>query len=130
MPGSVANAAPSTVLPYSLCSSFMRSHTYAVEENEYRGGESQRRAMTATSRKRWVLSMRLTPAQADDFYQFLIDLNWIEPFWFYDLQESGNTYDATGVQTLGRYTVCSVAPWKQQRDLARIGAGLQLEELA
>ena len=55
MPGSVQNAAPMTVLPQNLCRAFVHAREYALLENEYRNGESQRALLVATSRKRWSL---------------------------------------------------------------------------
>ena len=63
MPGSVANAAPATVMPNSLSRAFVHTREYPVIDNEYRNGESQRSAQAATSRKKWSLTKRLTPSQ-------------------------------------------------------------------
>jgi hypothetical protein len=52
MPGSVANAVPTTVLPNSLSRAFTHTREYPVIDNEYRNGESQRSAQAATSRKK------------------------------------------------------------------------------
>jgi hypothetical protein len=49
MPGNVANAIASTVLPQSLCCAFVHTREYPLIENEYRNGESQRSAQAATS---------------------------------------------------------------------------------
>jgi hypothetical protein len=63
MPGSVQNAAPTTVLPQSLCRAFTHSREYPVIENEYRNAESQRSVLpTTNSRKQWRLAKRLAPA--------------------------------------------------------------------
>ena len=62
MPGSVANAAPATVLPQSLCRAFAHERSYPLIENEYKNGESQRSVLAANSRRRWRQAKRLTPA--------------------------------------------------------------------
>ena len=63
MPGSIQTAAPATVLPRTLCRAFVHSREYPVIDNDYRNGESQCSVQAATSRKRWRLTKRLTPAQ-------------------------------------------------------------------
>jgi len=35
MPGSIANAAPATVMPNSLCRAFVHTREYPVIDNEY-----------------------------------------------------------------------------------------------
>ena len=85
MPGSVQNAVPATVLPNSLCRAFARSQEYPIIENEYRNGESQRAVLASTSRKRWRLAKRLTPAlllELRDFYD--ARRGPTEAFYFYD----------------------------------------------
>ena len=71
MPGSVQNAVPLELMPHSLCRAFGHAREYVVLESEYRNGESQRSRLVETSRKRWRLAKRLTPAllqQLRDFY--------------------------------------------------------------
>jgi hypothetical protein len=48
MPGNVQNAAPATVLPLSLCKSFVHERAYPLIENEYKNGESQRSVLATT----------------------------------------------------------------------------------
>jgi hypothetical protein len=62
MPGSVQNAAPATVVPLSLCKSFVHERSYPLIENEYKNGESQRSVLATNSRRRWRQAKRLTPA--------------------------------------------------------------------
>ena len=49
MPGSVANAAPATVLPNSLCRAFVNTREFPVIDNEYRNGESRRAVPSSRS---------------------------------------------------------------------------------
>ena len=70
MPGSVANAGPATVLPRSLSRAFVHSREYPVQINEYRNGETQRGRVADTSRKRWRLGKRLTPAALQTLREF------------------------------------------------------------
>jgi hypothetical protein len=133
MPGSVQNAAPATVLPNSLCRAFARSQTYPVVENEYRNGESQRAALASTSRKRWRLVKRLTPAllaELRDFYD--ARKGPTEPFYFYDPYDTNPkfSHDPTGVATTGRYTVRFDNEWSQEVTLGRLSIEIALVELA
>lgn len=133
MPGSVQNAAPSTVLPWSLSRAFARSHEYPVIENAYAGGESQRSVLATTSRKRWRLVKRLAPAQLSalrDFYEARKGSQ--EPFYFYDPWETNPkfSYDPTGQVTQGRYTVRFEGTWEQSAGIGLIEVTLELVELA
>ena len=99
MPGSVANAAPTTVLPNSLSRAFTHTREYPVIDNEYRNGESQRSAQAATSRKKWNLTKRLTPAQLVTLRTFYDARNGThEPFCSYDPYETNRkfSYDPAG----------------------------------
>lgn len=133
MPGSVQNAAPATVLPNSLCRAFTRSQTYPVVENEYRNGESQRAALAATSRKRWRLAKRLTPAlllELRDFYD--ARKGPTEAFYFYDPYDTNPkfSHDPTGVVTTGRYTVRFDCEWAQTIGPGRSDVNIELVDLA
>ncbi len=133
MPGSVQNAAPSTVLPNSLCRAFVHSLEYPAIENEYRNGESQRFVQATNSRKRWRLTKRLPPAALAalrDFYDARKGAT--EPFYFYDPYETNPkfSHDATGQAPAGRYTVRFDGEWNQSVGLARADASIELIELA
>ncbi|HOQ47918.1 MAG TPA: hypothetical protein PK157_21595 [Bryobacteraceae bacterium] len=133
MPGSVTNAAPSTVLPWSLSRAFVRSQQYPAIENEYAGGESQRSVLASNSRKRWRLAKRLTPAELQalrDFYDARKGPE--EPFYFYDVWETNPkfSYDPTGQATQGRYTVRFEGGWEQSAGIGLIEVTLELVELA
>jgi hypothetical protein len=131
MPGSVENAAPTTVLPWALCRAFSHSREYAVLDNEYKNGESQRCKLVETSRKSWELSRRLTPTLLATLRAFFDARKGPqEPFFFYDPWDSGFTYDPTGVQTLGRYTVRFEGSWSQAAGIGRTDVDLALVELA
>jgi phage-related protein len=133
MPGSVQNAAPSTVMPWSLSRAFVRSQEYPVLDNEYRNGESQRSVLATNSRKRWRLAKRLTPAQLEALRDFHEARNGpTEPFYFYDPYETNPrfSYDPTGQATQGRYTVRFEGEWNQAIRLGRADVEIELVELA
>ena len=133
MPGSVENAAPVTVLPQSLCRAYAHEREYLLVENEYRNGESQRSTQTATSRKRWRLTKRLTPAALQtlrDFYD--ARKGPAEPFYFYDPYETSPKFssDPTGQAVAGRYTVRFNSDWQQSCGPGRSDVQIELLEIA
>ena len=133
MPGSVANAVPTGVLPWSLCKTFVHSREYTVQVNEYKNGESQRGLVTETSRKSWKTARRLAPARLEEFREFFGDHRGpLEPFYFYDPSETSPkfSYDPTGASVIGRYTVRLDSPWSQVINVARADAPIEITELA
>ena len=108
MPGNVQNAVASTVMPWTLCKSFMREQTWPAAQNEYADGRRQIRKLAGNSRKRWTLSQRLTAAQLATLRTFyLARKGALEAFYFYDVWETSPrfTWDAGGAATDGRYKV-------------------------
>lgn len=133
MPGSVANAAPTTVLPQSLCRAFSHSRAYPILENEYKDGTSQRSVLATTSRKKWTLRKRLTPTQLSTLRTFYDARNGThEPFYFYDPYETSPkfSYDPTGVAGTGRYVVRFNTDWAQFVGPGRSDVDIELIELA
>ena len=133
MPGSVQNAAPSTVLPQSLCRAFTHERAYPLIENEYKNGESQRSVLATNSRKRWRLTKRLTPAALQTLRTFYDARNGTtEPFFFYDPYDTNPkfSYDPTGQVTTGRYTVRFDGAWSQSDDIGRLNTEIALVETA
>ena len=133
MPASVQNAVPVAVLPQSLCRAFTHTREYPVIDNEYRNGESQRSVESATSRKRWRLAKRLTPAQLQALRAFYEARNGpAEPFYFYDPYETSPkfSYDPTGEAVAGRYTVRFNCEWSESLELGRAEVEIELVEVA
>ncbi len=132
MPGSVENAAPSTVLPQSLCRAFTHERAYPLIENEYKNGESQRSVLATNSRKRWRLTKRLTPAALQALRTFYDARNGTtEAFCFYDPYDTNPkfSYDPTGQVTTGRYTVRFNSDWQQSSGPGRSDVEIELIEL-
>ncbi len=133
MPGSVQNASPSTVMPWSLCKAFGHSREYSVIENEYRNGESQRGLLVQTSRKSWRTSRRLTPTVLALFRSFFDDRRGeTEAFYFYDPWETDPkfSFDPTGQAVPGRHVVRFDGGWKQMAGMGRADAEIAIVELA
>jgi len=120
------------VLPQSLSRAFVHSREYPVQVNEYRNGESQRGRLADTSRKRWRIGKRLTPAALQalrDFYDARKGPQ--EPFYFYDPWETVPlfTHDPTGVASSGRYTVRFEGDWQQSNNAVRIDSSIEIVEV-
>jgi hypothetical protein len=133
MPGSVANAAPSTVMPQALCREFVVVDEWTVDQNTYRSGEVEVRSRVTNKRRRWRASMLLTAAQLATWKAFFL-ATLHAAFYYYDPYEAsgaiGSNYDGTGSSTTGRFTVCWQGSWKQQMNLGRFSVELELCELA
>jgi phage-related protein len=133
MPGSAQNAAPLTVMPASLSRAFVHEREYPVLDNEYRNGESQRKAQANNSRKRWRLAKRLMPAQLQALRDFFDARKGpTEPFYFYDPYETSPkfSHDPTGQTVTGRYTVRFATEWSQTVGVSRADATFELIEVA
>jgi hypothetical protein len=114
-----------------LCRAFSHAREYAVIDNEYKNGESQRSKQVATSRKNWKTTRRLTPSFLATFRSFYEARRGpLEPFYFYDPWDSGFTYDPTGVAALGRYTVRFAGTWEQMVGMGRAEVEIAMVELA
>lgn len=127
------NAWPTTVLPFSLCKAFSHTRAFGIVGNEYKNGESQRTRLTLTSRKSWRISNRLSPSALQTLREFWDARKGSqEPFWFYDVWETYPkfSYDATGFQTTGRYTVRFEGAWSQTVGIGRSETEISLIELA
>jgi len=133
MPGSVQNASPVAVLPWSLSVAFVRSQEYPVLENEYRNGESQRSVEATNSRKAWRRHLRLALSQLAVLLSFYMEHHGpLIPFYFYDPYETSPkfSYDATGQSLAGRYTVRFGGVWVHSIGLGRADVTIELVEVA
>jgi phage-related protein len=133
MPGSVQNATPAAVLPQSLSRAFVHAREHPVIDNEYRNGESQRSVEAVTSRKRWRLAKRFTPAQITALRAFYEARNGpADPFYFYDPYETNPkfSYDPAGQAVQGRYTVRFNCEWSQSVSPGRAEVEIELVEVA
>jgi len=133
MPGSVASAVPTTVLPQSLSRSFDHEREFPVVGNEYRNGESQRLFLAASSRKRWRQAKRLTAAQMATLRSFYLARKGPqEPFYIYDPWDTSPkfSWDATGVATVGRYTVRFGGAFEQVMAIGRGEVSIEMIEIA
>jgi len=130
MPGSVANAAPTTVMPESLCRMFRASREWMSHANFYRGGESQVAYRVATSRKAFEIGKRLTATELATLRTFFTDTGH-DCFFFYYPWETDPlfSYDEAGTEATGRYTVRFDGEWSQQNGMGRGDVSIRLVEV-
>lgn len=135
MPGSLAAAAPVTVLPQTLCAGFSEARELPVLENEYRDGSVQTKNQAASGLRRWRLGKRLAAAALWTLREFWeARRGGLEPFYFYDPYDAGagavgSNYDPTGVSEQGRHTVVFTSAWGQSIGIAHTEAGIELVEV-
>jgi hypothetical protein len=133
MPGNVANAVATTVMPWNLCKAFARVQSWPEVHNDYPDGRRQIRTLAGNSRKSWQLTHRLSAADLDELRTF-----WLarkgpqEAFYFYDVYETDPpcTYDEGGAALDGRYKVRFEGGFASEWTMARFNTELQLIEVA
>ena len=138
MPGNIANAAPSGVMPATLCTAFTELREYAQLQNQYHDGTVQRSQLAQTSRRTFRLSQRLCAADLGTLYAFwvakqggLIPFDFYSPFEVAAGHDIGSNYDPTGNGTQGRVTGGFRGNWAQATDVCRTNVqGLELVEVA
>ena len=104
MPGNLAPAVATTVLPNHLCTLFRESRSWPVRESAgYADGSFQVEAQAATSRKSWEIGKLLTFAQWLALRDFFDARNGPQqPFHWYPQVAD---YDPTGTSPTGRWLV-------------------------
>jgi len=126
-------AAPNSVFPKSLCTSFVVTRIYPLLINQYNDGTFQRSLVTDSGSnpprvmRTWVLAQRLSTAQLVTLQNFweLTVLGGLYPFYFYDLtdvlpgQQHGSNWDSTGGNPQGRATVFFRGDWGSKTELGR-----------
>lgn len=127
MPGSVANATPSTVMPLAVARLFAESREVPGRVNEYRDGTVQRRREASTGRRRFTATVRVDATGLVALRTFWSAVKQ-GAFYYYHLTEA--VYDATGVATAGRYTVRFAGGWSEAMEMARGEAMVNLVEVA
>lgn len=132
MPGSVQNADPVTVMPYTLCKAFEEARAFETLQSEYSDGSYQGSRRADTSRKSWHTRRRLTAGLMSSLRAFYLARHGShEPFYYYNPRESGFTYDPTGADPTGRYTVRFLQDtWEQVIELGRGEVDIEIIEIA
>ncbi len=136
MPGNVANAVSTTVLPEALSKGYVQFREYPMRSAEYIDGRSQRFLLAATSRKSWEIHRIISPTALTALRTFFLARGGQkETFIFYDVEQDATDngtfrYDETGVLVADhKYEVRFAGPWVQSVGLARGDVGLALVEV-
>jgi hypothetical protein len=142
MPGNLAVAAPSGVLPKSLCTAFTETHVYPLLVEQYHDGSTERSLIfdgvnTPTEIRTWKLSKKLNDAAIAVLLAFFEGQEGgLIPFYFYDPYEPvpgqpiGSNWDPTGAAVEGRHTVIFRGDWSSVTNIGRSEASLELLEVA
>ncbi len=128
MPGNVAAASPSTVMPEVLARSFVAASEFLIDVNEYADSSVQTKAITTTSRKTWRLAAVMDATLLGTMRTFWEARRNGEPFWFYFWREGA--HDPTGLSTVGRYAAVFVGGWNEVTTLGRSIVELMIQEVA
>ena len=117
MPGSVALASPSVVMPVFLSRSFRRRNAWLVVASEYPDGSTQRAALVTNGRNEWVRDGRISQAELTALLAFYdARKGGTEPFYFYDPWETSPIFASAPTGVPGRYTVVFNGPLEHSID--------------
>lgn len=125
-----AAPAPGTVLPQSLSTSFVESHSYPLLFISYSDGTFERSLIQDGTNpprdlRTWGLTKRLTTDQLNTLRNFWenVVLGGLRPFYFYDPhgvlpgQHIGSNYDPTGNNPQGRVICFFRGDWSQRTEV-------------
>lgn len=142
MPGNLAAAAPSGVLPKALCTAFSESRVFPMLSASYHDPTIERSLIVdgvnqPASIRSWKQTRRLAASLVTALRSFFEGQNaGLTPFYFYNPLEPaaghaiGSNWDGTGASTQGRHTVVFRGGWSQTVELARTNVPLELQEIA
>lgn len=142
MPGNIAAATPSGVLPQTLSLAFRETRELPMLSTQYHDGTTERSIITdtvnaPTSLRTWRIQKRLPAANAIALRAFYEGQNGGQvPFYFYNPfepamgQPFGSNYDATGVSTQGRHTcVFRMQAWVGSTGIPFTEAAIEMAEI-
>ncbi|HXP88838.1 MAG TPA: hypothetical protein VN841_29220 [Bryobacteraceae bacterium] len=146
MPGALAAAAPSGVLPQNLCTAFQESRLYPELSVAYHDGTQERGLITdasllggdpPSSVRTWKLARRLKAADLATLRMFFEQQQGgLIPFYFYNPFEPnpgspiGSNYDASGTAIQGRHTCVFRGNWTETIGLGRSDTQIEIAEIA
>ncbi|HZF24032.1 MAG TPA: hypothetical protein VE030_11280 [Burkholderiales bacterium] len=131
MPQNLNSANPQGVMPKQLCRSFQEELRLEALLNQYADGSSDRNALAQNVRHFFRLVPGVNGADWAALWQFYIQHQG-PAFYFYNLRETVPpfSYDPSGQNTIGRYTVVFDGQWSDTYNVARTDVALQLREVA
>ena len=127
MPGTLAYAAPTLVMPGNLCTAFSIATAWPEVTNGYPDGNYEGRVDGVNPRHQWALSQRLTYAAWLALKALWSSTRGYLPFYFYPNPQQ---FDATGANTVGRYVVRFDGQFPSTYGLPRWDVSLSLIEIA
>jgi hypothetical protein len=130
MPNNLNPANPQGVMPKQLSKSFQADERLEALINQYPDGTSDRNALALNTRHYFRMTQGLTSTDwvaMRDFY----NSHQGKAFYFYNLRETVPpfSYDPTGQNPIGRYTVVFDGQWSDTYNVARTDVALQLREV-
>jgi len=130
MPQNLNPANPTTVMPKQLCKSFQEDLRMEALMNQYPDGSSDRLALAQNVRHYFRMMQGLNGTDWANMRQFYINQQG-RAFYFYNLRETVpmGSYDPTGQNTVGRYTVVFDGQWSDTYNVARTDVAMQLREV-
>jgi hypothetical protein len=142
MPGNVAGAVPSGVLPQVLCSAFSESRQFPMLAAGYHDGTTERSLIVdgvngASSLRTWKLNAMLTAVQEAALIAFFESHEGgLIPFYFYNPVEAapgspfGSNWDGSGGAVTGRHTMAFRGGWSETTGMPITAAGIEMVEIA
>jgi hypothetical protein len=130
MPQNVNGANPSGVMPKQLCKAFQEDLRMEALMNQYPDGSSDRVALALNVRHYFRMTQGLNGTDWATMRQFFLAQQG-KAFYFYNLRETVPpfSYDASGNNPIGRYTVTFDGMWSDTYNIARTDVALQLREV-
>ncbi len=130
MPQNLNGANPSEVMPKQLCRSFQADLRMESLLNQYPDGASDRAALALNVRHYFHMVQGLSGPDWTAMFQFY-RRKQAQAFYFYNLRETVpmGSYDPTGTDPIGRYTVVFDGQWSDTYNVARTDVALQLREV-
>lgn len=131
MPANLLPAAPTEVMPKILCRAFQIQGTFECLANTYPDGSSDRLTLVINQRFSFKMTSDLDTTTFAALRTFFF-AHLGKPFWFYNLRETVPpwSFDPTGADPIGRYTVVFDGQWSDQVGPARGAVNFGLREVA
>jgi hypothetical protein len=127
MPGNLIPAAPTDVMPAHLAKAFHMELHLENDLNMYGDGSSDRNPLAQNDRHYFTMQESLLPDDWSALRSFFYNHQG-RPFYFYNPRETVPPYswDSTGQNTIGRYTVTFDGQWSEtyNRQRAEVVSGV------
>jgi hypothetical protein len=114
MPGNLTPANPTDVMPAKLSRAFHLELRMETDLNMYPDGSSDRNPLAQNDRHYFTLQQTLLPDEWQAMRTFFYQHQGV-PFYFYNLRETVPpwSWDSTGQDPIGRYTVVFDGQWSE-----------------